>query len=213
MGSRQERKLIRDDWLAWNTPPAWVGRVAEHPLALLADHAHCELKAASTSQSLIARHPAETALMRPLAELAAEEMQHFVLAHDLLVARGGVLNAPEPSPYAAGLARGARASRRGSVEPLLDRLLVASLIEARSLERFRLLAQHLEDAELAGLYASLAGSEARHRALFLRLARERFGSQVTDERAAELCDLEARLMAGLPFTPRMHSGLALGSGG
>jgi tRNA-(ms[2]io[6]A)-hydroxylase len=208
VGSGQERPLNASEWLAWETPPRWVERAAEHPLELLADHAHCELKAASTSQSLIARHPEEDFLMQPLAEVAAEEMEHFALVHAELARRGGKLGPPQPSPYAAGLAQAARATRRGDAPPLLDRLLVAALIEARSLERFRLLGEHLPDAELAALYRSLAGSEARHRALFLRLARSRFAGEAVQERHARLQELEGRLIAGLPFTPRMHSGLS-----
>ncbi len=193
--------------LGWRTPPEWVARVERDSLALLSDHAHCELKAAASAQALIARNVGSTRLVRALAEISIEELEHFERVLGELERRGGVLQRTSTSPYAEGLLQ-ASAVDRG--DALLDRLLVASLIEARSFERFQLLAAHLADRELVALYESLLASESRHRALFVRLARELFPSAVVEQRAGELCEREARLMAGLPFAYRMHSGWADG---
>lgn len=190
--------------LALRTPVEWVARVAREPLALLADHAHCELKAAASAQALVARNPDQVELVDALGAVVVEELEHFRAVAALLRARGGRVGPASRSPYAEGLHARAALGRR---EPLLDRLVVSFLIEARSLERFRLLARHLEDGELAALYRSLVRSEAGHRALFLRLARALFPATV-ERRLAELCAAEAELLAGLSFAPRMHSGMA-----
>lgn len=190
--------------LGWQTPAEWVARVAERPLELLEDHAHCELKAAASAQAMIAKWPRSQELVSRLGEVAAEEIEHFNRVIELLHRRGGKLGSAQPNPYAEGLVRGF-SSRQGEV--LLDRLLVAGLIEARSLERFVLLANHLEDGELRGLYGDLVASEAGHRALFYRLARTHFDVRRVDARLDELRELEARVMASLSFGPRMHSGI------
>ena len=152
---------------------------------------------------MIAKNPADTALVEALADTALEELEHFRTVARLLHRRGGVIGPTLSSPYAEGLLRGF-SSRDGEV--LLDRLIVAGLIEARSLERFVLLSREHPDAELRALYADLLASEARHRALFTRLARERFPEARVAVRMRELEALEARVVSALPFTSRMHSG-------
>ena len=104
-------------------------------------------------------------------------------------------------PYARQLQVSVRGPRD---ERLLDRLLVAGLIEARSCERLGLLAAALSDAELSALYASLARAEAGHATLFRDLASELFTASGVDARLAELTKIEARIVAALPIEPRIH---------
>ena len=190
--------------LAWETPTSWVERISEHTLELLEDHAHCELRAAASAQAIISKRPRSRELVKSLGIVASEELEHFNQVVEILHARGGQLGAAQNNPYAAGLLSGT-SSRQGEV--LLDRLLVSSLIEARSLERFVLLSRHLPDAELRDLYQSLVGSEAGHRALFVHLAREHYPAKRVDERLAEFIEHEANVVSNLPFSPRMHSGV------
>lgn len=190
--------------LSSSTPAGWVERVARRPLELLADHAHCELRAAASAQTLIARHGGDAELAAALCEVAREELEHFARVLELLARRGGALTPARPNPYAEGLL--AQRAHRQS-ELLLDRLLVSALIEARSLERFVLLADELPDPELAAFYRSLVPSEAGHRALFVELALARHPRERVLERLSELCAAEAELLERLEFAPRMHSGL------
>lgn len=190
--------------LSWPTPAEWVRRVADDPEALLSDHAHCELKAAASAQGLIARNPRHERLVGLLAALAVEEMQHFEIVVAELYRRGGRLGYVQPNPYAEGLLASSAATRKNL---LLDRLLVSSLIEARSLERFYLLSQHLSDPRLVELYRGLIASEASHQGLFLNLAREFFSREQVSERLDVLRTLEGEIVSRLPFDVRMHSGL------
>ena len=187
------------------TPVTWVERMAEAPLALLCDHAHCELQAATAVQALIAKNPGRERLVVTLAAMASEEMEHFGRVTELLFARGGTLSAHSKSPYAERLFA---AAKDGRGDAHLDRLLVSGLIEARSLERFRLLARHLDDPELAELYRSLMASEAGHQVLFHELALELAPAEVVTRRARELSAAEGAVIAELPFAYRMHSGIA-----
>ncbi|MCB9914758.1 MAG: tRNA-(ms[2]io[6]A)-hydroxylase [Planctomycetes bacterium] len=190
--------------LEYATPPEWVRLVERRPLELLSDHAHNELKAASTAQAWLLKRPEASALVVRLARVAAEETEHFDRVVRLLYGRGGALLPLDTNPYADALLARSAATRK---DRFLDRMVVAALIEARSCERFELLAAHLADAELRALYAGLVESEQGHRALFLDLVREHFEPAVAEARIAELFRLEGEVMAALPFAYRMHSGL------
>jgi len=188
--------------LDFHTPPSWVSAVEREPLALLADHAHCELKAAASAQALLLRHSEEQELASRLAEIAVEEMQHFELVLKVLHERGGVLGHAPVNAYAEELLA---ASARTRKERLLDRLVVAGLIEARSFERFQLLAENLQDRELRELYRSLMASEAAHRGTFFRFAKQFFPERA-DQRIDELTRVEGQVVMELPFQVTMHSG-------
>ena len=191
--------------LRWLTPPEWARAALRDPFALLVDHAHCELGAASTAQTLIARHPSEGRLVDALAALAAEELRHFRRVHRLLEALGGELQPIQANPYAVSLVR---SIDRASPEALLDRMLVSALIERRSLERFELLGVAAEDGqpEIAELFRELGPSEAGHARLFVDLATELFPNAEIEPRLEHWAELEARVIQALPFAPRIHSG-------
>ncbi|MDA1265558.1 MAG: tRNA-(ms[2]io[6]A)-hydroxylase [Planctomycetota bacterium] len=190
--------------LDYETPSGWVARVEEDTLALLSDHAHCELKAAASAQAMVAKNGHHSELVDALSAVAIEELEHFTRVHGLIRARGGTLEPQDVNPYAEGLLERSAATRKVR---FLDRLLVAELIEARSLERFHLLSEHLRDAELAELYGALRQSEAGHQALFERLAKELYDEDVVEARRTELRAIEADVVANLPFAFRIHSGV------
>lgn len=203
--------------LTWTTPVEWVARVERDPLALLSDHAHCEMKAAASAQALIGKHTRKSELVRALCDIAREELEHFARVQQAIVARGGVLEPFSRNPYAETLigrsGQGRVCTDDERDETLLDRLLVSALIEARSLERFVLLAEHARDEELAELYRSLVPSEAAHQAQFRKLARAVYPETRVKERLEFLTELEGRVVAALPFEVRMHSGMCVAGDG
>src|SRR5262249_26366928 len=126
------------------TPPRWAEIAIADLETTLADHAHCEMKAASNALSLATRWPASTSVARALAAVAEEELRHFREVLALLERRGIEPGKPESDLYAAELRRLALATGdKGPAGSLADRLLVGALIEARSCERFRLLGDAL----------------------------------------------------------------------
>ena len=193
------------------TDPSWVHVAVENLDAVLVDHAHCEIKAATNALSLASRATGP-AMAQSLADLAAEEVAHFreVLAH--LAARGLSLGLPAPDRYAAELRAAAHRTRpagRSPTDTLVDRLLVAALIETRSCERFRLLADELRRRgleSLAGFYEELFACEARHyRTLFDLAASARLGDEVSVKaRLAELAGEEAAICARLGEAAAVH---------
>ena len=141
------------------TGSGWLPRALSDVGELLLDHAHCEQKAAGNAVALLFRYPHHDFLMEPLAALAQEELEHFRQVLARLEARGLRFRAQRASPYAGRLRT---VVRNAEPERLLDTLLCSALIEARSCERFLLLAQGCPDPDLAGFYRGLLASEARH---------------------------------------------------
>ncbi len=200
------------------TPAAWVAQALADLPAFLNDHAHLERKAASNALELINRWPFPVEVggsgsthagadrwMRMLASIARDEAVHLTQVLRLLTARGGHFERAHANPYAAALR--AEVRRGQGLSELVDRLLVSALIEARSGERFRLLAEHAEEAELRRFYGALVASEEGHYRAFLDLARLLPGvREPIETRWDQLLDAEAGIIADMPPGPAMHSG-------
>lgn len=202
------------------TDPRWAALALRDIDAVLVDHAHCEMKAASNALSLAARSPSFPRVVRALVDLAAEEIAHFRRVLDELERRGVALGKPPVDAYAAELRKlsSTTAKRRDAEDSLTDRLLVGALIEARSCERFRLLADALAEqgqAELAAFYEELFAAEARHFRTLCDLAVEVTASRrpratpEADEahvkaRLAELALAEGDIVARLGVGATIH---------
>ncbi len=184
------------------TDPQWAVRAQKAMPDILLDHAHCEKKAASTALSLIFRYPEYTRLHTPLSELAREELEHFEQVLEHLKDQGVKYGRQRPSPYAGKLMC---MVRQGEPQRLLDTLLVCALIEARSCERMKLLAETLADKRLAELYRSLLASEARHHTLFVELALLVCPEGEVKARLHEMAVHEAKVLAQAPDEPRLHN--------
>ena len=187
--------------IATKTDPRWVGVALERFDEVLVDHAHCEKKAAATAMALVASYPEREWLVRRMSALAIEELRHFRAVHQLMRARGIVLTRDEGDAYVKALLQcmGHAAETR-----MIDRLLVSGVIEARSHERLGLLADALDDPELAAFYANLSRVEAGHADLFVKLALHYGKPDETRARLAEWVKLEAEILAELPIRPRIH---------
>jgi len=185
------------------TPARWVEIVAADLDATLGDHAHCELKAASTAMSLAGRFADHPALVSDLTALAREEMKHFDQVHRLVRARKGVLPKVATDRYAKRLAGAPLKPLPGS-SALMDKLVICAFIEARSCERFRLLAKGPIGPTLQAFYAELAGAEGRHHELFLEHAVAEAGEAVVAARVEEVGRIEAAILKELPLEARIH---------
>ncbi len=190
------------------SPVGWTAIAVSDLPALLVDHAHCEQKAAASALSMIGRFADKQVLVRPLLALAQEELHHFRQVVDQIERRGGVLTPPLPDRYVRALRE--RAFRLPSgLGALGDRLLAAAFVEARSCERFRLLARvfqtgDFEEPELALFYGRLASAEGRHWELFRDLAMATGREREVLRRLAQIAEAEAEIIATLPLEPRIH---------
>jgi len=198
--------------LAHRTPHRWVEAALADLDAVLVDHAHCEMKAASNALSLAVRVAIRPGAVATLISVAEEELIHFRRVCHELEQRQLPLGLPPVDAYASDLRRRVRAEPAAperELAGLVDRLLVAALIEARSCERFRLLAEALEargPASLAALYQELLAAEARHFRTFVDVAHRLTepDDAWVDDRLERVAALEAELSASLPGRPAIH---------
>ena len=185
------------------TDPRWVNIAEMNIDDILTDHAFCEQKAASTAISLIVSFPEYSDLVREMTVLVEEEISHFKMVHDLILERGSKLGRDRKDAYVAALLKffpkgGSRTTQ------LVHRLLYAALIEARSCERFRLLAENLRDKKLAKFYKKLMISEAHHYTLFLNFARRYGDLEKVDAKWNALLVFEADIIRNLSNTQTIH---------
>jgi tRNA-(ms[2]io[6]A)-hydroxylase len=188
--------------LASTTDPAWIENALSDLDELLLDHAHCERKAAGMALRLMFRYPDQAFLHDPLSRLAREELAHYEEVLRAMAARGGAMRRQRSSPYAGRLYHCVRSAEP---ERLVDTLLVCALIEARSCERFKLLADAVGDPKLSALYNGLLASEARHHGSYLDLAIQASDEGSARARLLELAKLEAEIIADPTPMVRMHA--------
>jgi tRNA-(ms[2]io[6]A)-hydroxylase len=174
--------------------------------AFLKDHASCEKKASGMALAIASHYPDKPELLRAMADLAVEELNHYREVVKLMIDRGISPGPDSRDPYVRGLND---LIRRGPAHYLLDRLLVAAIVERRGNERFGLIANALNaDPEasesLTSFYRAITASEARHWTLFLDLARTQCDSEAVDERLAELISAETDLIRRLPLRAALH---------
>lgn len=193
------------DFLGAPTPDAWLAEAAGRLPELLIDHANCELKAASSALGIIYRYPERERLAWRMSRLAREELRHYEQVRELLQTRGIPWRRLTASRYASTLHDAARAAEPGR---LVDTLIAGALIEARSCERFALLAPRLPD-DIARFYRGLLASEARHFEQYLGFAKEECGwdEAELDERLAQLKEAENRAVTEPDPQFRFHSGV------
>lgn len=185
------------------TDPRWVNIVEKNIDEILTDHAFCEQKAASTAISLIVNFPEYPELVTEMVALSREEMGHFKMVHDRILARGKTLGRYRKDEYVVALMK--FFPKGGSrEEQLVHRLLYAALIEARSCERFRLLSEELQDKDLAEFYRKLMISEAGHYTLFLKFARQYGKKAEVDRKWQALLEYEASIMKDLGKKETVH---------
>lgn len=195
--------------MRWTTPARWADSVLRDPLALLNDHAHLEKKAALNALELLNRWPEPNPpenWVQAMTGIARDEVEHLATVTRLLARRGGRLTKTHRNPYAQEMRREVRTGQ--GPRELMDRLMISALIEARSCERFALLADACDDRTLAKLYGGLFSSEAGHYRVFIDLARSLPDAVGVEQRWGELLDAEALIVRRQRVGPTMHSGVA-----
>lgn len=183
------------------TPAAWTAAVMADFDAFLQDHAAAEKKASGMAISMLSHYPDRVELVAAMAELAVEELTHYREVVKWIHRRGLLTAADRKDHYVLALRE---SIRKGPELYLLDRLLTASIIEARGAERFALVAGALPAGALKKFYQSIARSERRHYELFLQLAGVYLDATMIARRWDELLDIEAGIVAALPIRAALH---------
>lgn len=153
------------------TDPRWVNIVESNIEEILTDHAWCEQKAASNAIYIIVNNSEKEELVTEMTRIALEEMEHFQMVHTIIKEKGLVLGRERKDNYVNDLVKFAKKDGSRN-DALVERLLFAAMIEARSCERFKVLSENIQDPELAKFYRDLMISEAGHYTTFLNFAKQ-----------------------------------------
>jgi tRNA-(ms[2]io[6]A)-hydroxylase len=187
--------------LQTRTPGRWLEVVFADFDAFLVDHTLCERKASAMGLSLVAKYPDRELILEPLIAFAREELEHFHIMFKILERRRLRLPPDTPDEYVNSLRKALPAEPESL---LLDRLLVSGVVEARGCERLQMVTEALVDPELKQTYLELTRAEARHHALFFRLAERYYPAERVRERARALFAAEAALVERLPLRAAVH---------
>ncbi|MBA6155241.1 tRNA-(ms[2]io[6]A)-hydroxylase [Tenacibaculum sp. S7007] len=189
--------------LKFETETSWADIAKDNLQQILTDHAFLEQKAASNAVSLIINYSEETELVQSMSAIAIEEMEHFKMVHDFMVKRGMVLGREQKNDYAIQLQK-FFTKTKDRTEALIQRLLIAALIEARSCERFKVFSENMEDEELSKFYKDLMISEANHYTIFLGFARQYQDREIVDKKWNDLIAFEAEMMRNRGTVAKIH---------
>ena len=196
-------------FLKVDTPTGWISSVASNVDVLLIDHANCEKKAANSALSIIFRYVEYPELIKHMSKLAREELRHFEQVIDLMLDLEVEYKPLSPSRYASALHK-----EISKEEPyrLIDTLICAAVVEARSCERFAAVSGEVP-AKIAEFYRFLLNSEARHFRDYIELARSyakrerrKICVDYVERRAEVFLDLDTELITRPDEEFRFHSG-------
>jgi len=189
--------------LTVDTRPEWVDAVMADLPSFLQDHADCERKASALVMSLVAKYPDRLEIIPELIATGVEELEHFQQVYEVMRQRGIPLVKEIPKdPYITALMK---LLHTDPLRRFLDRLLLASIIECRGAERFRLVSEVLgDDRDLQKFYHDLWVSESRHGHIFVGMALEYFEKEHVYGRLGELNEAEGCIVDGLELRPAIH---------
>lgn len=179
--------------LKFETATSWAEIAKDDLQQILTDHAYAEQKAASSAIGIILNYSEDTKLVKEMIAISIEELEHFKMVHDLMTKRGMVLGRTRKNDYALYVHK-FFTKTPNRTDALVQRLLVAALIEARSCERFKVFSENIEDKELSNFYKELMISEANHYTTFLGFAREYQDTKIVNEKWNALLEYEAEFM-------------------
>ena len=188
--------------LRGTTTSEWTDCVFAHFEEFLLDHASCERKAAANALSMVSRYPDRRELVDAMIALAREELEHFQAVTDIIHARGLTLGVDKVDDYVNIMLK---ECRHGRDERLLDRLLVAAMVEARSHERLEaLVAAMPANHPCAPVMERLLAAESGHRRIFVRLAERYFPRNAVAAALERFVTAEATAFASQPIRPGFH---------
>lgn len=190
--------------LKLETDHRWIKLVESNISEILTDHAWCEQKAASNAISIVVGWPEHTDLVDTMLSISKEELTHFEMVHEKIKQRGFKLGMERKDDYVNDLYKFMRKGYKRNIV-LIDRLLFAAMVEARSCERFRILSEQINDEDLRNFYRELMVSEANHYTTFLGFARK-YGSAFEDvnKRWQQWLDYEAEVIRNYSKKETMH---------
>ncbi|WP_407401314.1 tRNA-(ms[2]io[6]A)-hydroxylase [Chryseobacterium sp.] len=175
------------------TDPRWANIAEGNLQEILTDHAWCEQKAATNAIGLITMLPERPDIVTELLAIAQEELEHFGQVLEIIKKRGYIFGRTRKDDYVNELVNFIqKGGHRDTM--IVDKMLFAAMIEARSCERFKVLTENIQDEELRIFYKELMISEANHYTTFIGFARELGEPEAVNKRWEEWLEYEAKVI-------------------
>ncbi|MFK8007250.1 MAG: tRNA-(ms[2]io[6]A)-hydroxylase [Saprospiraceae bacterium] len=180
----------------------WIDAVMADFPAFLQDHIDCERKASAMAMSFVAKYPDRKEIIPELIEIGIEELEHFQQVYELMAKNGIPLkHSIGEDPYLKKLLKLCHSGRE---ERFMDRLLIASVVETRGAERFRLVSEAQTDNEMHRFYKILWASEAKHGHVFVKMALNYFDEKTVYDRLAWWIEREGEIIDSLEIRAALH---------
>jgi len=180
----------------------WIDAVMADFPAFLQDHIDCERKASAMAMSFVAKYPDRKEIIPELIEIGIEELEHFQQVYALMAKNGiSLQHSIGADPYLKKLLKLCHSGRE---ERFMDRLLIASVVETRGAERFRLVSEAQTDEEMHRFYKILWASEAKHGHVFVKMALNYFDEKVVYDRLAWWIEREGEIIDSLEIRAALH---------
>ncbi len=180
----------------------WINTVIANFDLFLIDHANCERKASAMAMSFVAKYPNRQEILSELIDIGIEELEHFKEVYQIMELRGIML--PNEIGQDFYINRLIELCRSGRDERFMDRLLLASLVETRGAERFKLVYENINEVDLKSFYRKLWASEARHGEVFVRMCLNFFDEKSVYMRLGEMIEFEGQILESLPIKAALH---------
>ncbi|WP_213277433.1 tRNA-(ms[2]io[6]A)-hydroxylase [Chryseobacterium indologenes] len=184
------------------TDPRWANIAEGNIGEILTDHAWCEQKAATNAIGLITMLPEYPEIVTELLAIAQEELDHFNQVHEIIKKRGHTFGRARKDDYVNELAKFIVQGKREDL--IVDKMLFAAMIEARSCERFKVLTENIKDEELKVFYKELMISEANHYTTFIGFARQLGDPEKVNKRWEEWLEYEASIIKSYGNKETIH---------
>lgn len=184
------------------TNPRWANIAEGNLEEILTDHAWCEQKATTNAITIITMVPEYPEIITELLKIAQEELEHFQMVHEIIKKRGYTFGRERKDDYVGQLFKFIVQGTRENY--IIDRMLFAAMIEARSCERFKVLTENIKDEELKVFYKELMISEAGHYATFIKFARQLGDPEKVNQRWEEWLDYEAEIIKSYGKKESIH---------
>ena len=185
------------------TDPRWVNIVEKNLEQILTDHAWCEQKAATNAITIVTINSEYPDLVTDMLALAKEELEHFEMVHEIIKKRGYEFGRERKDDYVGELIKFIRHGGTRD-ERIIDRMLFAAMIEARSCERFKVLTENIKDEELKVFYKELMISEANHYTTFIKFARQLGDPEKVNKRWEEWLEYESKVIRSYGKKETIH---------
>lgn len=185
------------------TDPRWANIAEGNLEEILTDHAWCEQKATTNAITLITMLPEYPEIITELLNIAKEELEHFQMVHEIIKKRGYEFGRERKDDYVGELIKFIRHGGTRD-ERIIDRMLFAAMIEARSCERFKVLTENIKDEELKVFYKELMISEANHYTTFIKFARQLGDPEKVNQRWEEWLEYESKVIRSYGKKETIH---------